>query len=196
MPPPQTVPQVLGLLQLQLAAHKALTNERRGKLLCKTLHTELVYTLSGSRHVGLGGGVGARRLGALAALGWRLRGAYVWGRAAVLPAWQQYARVRKTSRRHGVGVQVAQLGGVSDGVSRVRPLPDNVERFVGHALGCTHCQRSTANVSRPLLCDPTNLWPQIGESLKRFGVQDDTTSLLVARIGATPADVSGALARA
>lgn len=43
--------QVLGLLQLQLAAHKALTNSSRGRLVTKTLHAELVYNLSGSKHV-------------------------------------------------------------------------------------------------------------------------------------------------
>jgi tRNA threonylcarbamoyladenosine modification (KEOPS) complex Cgi121 subunit len=42
---------VLGLLQLQLAAHKALTNSSRGRLVTKTLHAELVYNLSGSKHV-------------------------------------------------------------------------------------------------------------------------------------------------
>lgn len=44
-----TVP---GLLPLRLAAHKALTYQARGRLLTKTLHAELVYNLSGSKHIG------------------------------------------------------------------------------------------------------------------------------------------------
>lgn len=43
---------VVGLLQLHLAAHKALTFQKRGRLLSKTLHAELVYNLSGSKHIG------------------------------------------------------------------------------------------------------------------------------------------------
>ncbi|KAI8465262.1 MAG: kinase binding protein CGI-121-domain-containing protein [Monoraphidium minutum] len=43
---------VLALLPLQLAAHKALAFQRRGKLVTKTLHSELVFNLSGSRHIG------------------------------------------------------------------------------------------------------------------------------------------------
>lgn len=39
------------LLPLQLAAHKALTADVRGKLITKTLHSELVCNLSGSKHV-------------------------------------------------------------------------------------------------------------------------------------------------
>jgi hypothetical protein len=43
--------QVLGLLPLRLAAHKAATYDRRGRLVCKSLHAELVFNLSGSKHV-------------------------------------------------------------------------------------------------------------------------------------------------
>eukprot|EP00877_Chromochloris_zofingiensis_P004958 jgi/Chrzof1/14463/Cz09g03260.t1 len=39
------------LLPLQLAAHKALTADVRGKLITKTLHSELVCNLSGSKHI-------------------------------------------------------------------------------------------------------------------------------------------------
>ncbi|KIZ06780.1 hypothetical protein MNEG_1170 [Monoraphidium neglectum] len=42
---------VLGLLPLRLAAHKAATYDRRGRLVCKSLHAELVFNLSGSKHV-------------------------------------------------------------------------------------------------------------------------------------------------
>ena len=44
---------VVGVLPLQLAAHKALTYRARGRLVSKSLHAELVYNLSGSKHVGL-----------------------------------------------------------------------------------------------------------------------------------------------
>jgi hypothetical protein len=42
---------VPGLLPLQLSAHRALTNQARGRLVTRTLHAELVYGLSGSKHV-------------------------------------------------------------------------------------------------------------------------------------------------
>ena len=47
--------QVPGLLPLHLAAFKALTSQVRGKLQSKSLHAELVFSISGSKHVGRGG---------------------------------------------------------------------------------------------------------------------------------------------
>jgi len=39
------------LFSLQVAAWKALTAERRGKLITRTLHSELVFSIAGSTHV-------------------------------------------------------------------------------------------------------------------------------------------------
>lgn len=43
--------QVPDLFPLQVAAWKALTAERRGKLTTRTLHSELVFNVAGSTHV-------------------------------------------------------------------------------------------------------------------------------------------------
>ena len=43
--------QVPDLFPLQVAAWKALTAERRGKLITRTLHSELVFSIAGSTHV-------------------------------------------------------------------------------------------------------------------------------------------------
>jgi hypothetical protein len=49
------------LLVLHASAHKALTAAQRGGLRSRTLHSELVFGLSGSKHVrGRGRGVCAR----------------------------------------------------------------------------------------------------------------------------------------
>ena len=44
-------PQTPDLFPLQVAAWKALTAELRGKLITKTLHSELVFNIAGSSHV-------------------------------------------------------------------------------------------------------------------------------------------------
>jgi Kinase binding protein CGI-121 len=43
--------QVPDLFALKAAAYKALAAQQRGKLVTRTLHAELVYNISGSRHV-------------------------------------------------------------------------------------------------------------------------------------------------
>ena len=43
--------QVADLFVLRVAAQKALAEQHRGKLITKSLHAELVYNMSGSRHV-------------------------------------------------------------------------------------------------------------------------------------------------
>ncbi len=48
---PLSVPQVPDLFLLQLAATTALTAQARGKLITRSLHAELLYNLSGTRHV-------------------------------------------------------------------------------------------------------------------------------------------------
>lgn len=45
--------QVPSVFLLHLAAHKALTASARGLQRARSIHAELVCTLSGSRHVGL-----------------------------------------------------------------------------------------------------------------------------------------------
>ena len=43
--------QVADLFVLHVAAQQALAQQKRGKLITKSLHAELVYNMSGSRHV-------------------------------------------------------------------------------------------------------------------------------------------------
>lgn len=43
--------QVADVFPLHLAAHKSLVAEFRGSLVTKSLHTELVYNLSSTKHV-------------------------------------------------------------------------------------------------------------------------------------------------
>ena len=43
--------QVLDVFLLQLAAAAALTAEQQGRLTTRSLHAELLYNLSGSKHV-------------------------------------------------------------------------------------------------------------------------------------------------
>ena len=45
--------QVADLFVLRIAAQQALAQQHRGKLITKSLHAELVYNMSGSRHVSL-----------------------------------------------------------------------------------------------------------------------------------------------
>lgn len=45
--------QVADPLIVQVAAQKALISQQRRKLITKSLHAELVYNMSGSRHVSL-----------------------------------------------------------------------------------------------------------------------------------------------
>lgn len=45
--------QVADLFVLCIAAQQALAQQHRGKLITKSLHAELVYNMSGSRHVSL-----------------------------------------------------------------------------------------------------------------------------------------------
>lgn len=169
-PNPAPPCQVLGLLPLQLAAYKALANERRGKMISKTLHTELVYNLSGSRHVGV---LAAECAASKRADGCRL--GLVWAVPRVHDSRCAIAR-RQTSWCK-------------------RQIAGRVWVCLCTPLLAAHCSCPTTAPgleAGPALTPaaPTLLFPpQIGESLRRFGMQDDTASLLVARIGATPADV-------
>ena len=43
--------QVADLFVVRIAAQQALAQQQRGKLITKSLHAELVYNMSGSRHV-------------------------------------------------------------------------------------------------------------------------------------------------
>ena len=43
--------QVVDLFVVRIAAQQALAQEQRGNLITKSLHAELVYNMSGSRHV-------------------------------------------------------------------------------------------------------------------------------------------------
>ena len=45
--------QVADAFIVQVAAQKALAQQQQGKLITKSLHAELVYNMSGSRHVSL-----------------------------------------------------------------------------------------------------------------------------------------------
>ena len=45
--------QVAGLLPVQLAANKAVTAQKTNQLHTKGLHSELIFNLSGSKHVRL-----------------------------------------------------------------------------------------------------------------------------------------------
>jgi hypothetical protein len=45
--------QVPDLFLLQLAAHKALESERMQRRTTRSLHTELVFNMSGSKHVSI-----------------------------------------------------------------------------------------------------------------------------------------------
>lgn len=45
--------QLQDTFPLHVAAHKALTAQARGKLATTSLHTELVFNMSGSKHVSL-----------------------------------------------------------------------------------------------------------------------------------------------
>ena len=45
--------QVADLFVMRIAAQQALAQQHRGKLITKSLHAELVYNMSGSRHVSL-----------------------------------------------------------------------------------------------------------------------------------------------
>ena len=51
-------PQVADMYTLQVAAHRVLVAERLGRLQTRSLHAELIFYISGSRHVG-GGAPGA-----------------------------------------------------------------------------------------------------------------------------------------
>jgi hypothetical protein len=48
---PRVAFQVASPFHVQLAAFKALEAHQRGKLTCKTLHTELLYCLAGTKGV-------------------------------------------------------------------------------------------------------------------------------------------------
>lgn len=132
-----------GLLPLRLAAHKALTYAARGRLVSKTLHSELVYNLSGSKHVR----------------------SCAQQRALHPPAQCCAARVRWSAA-------IAHLSAANTPCAQSLLLQ----------TPCTACLRAHTRT-------------QIGESLKRFGVQDDTQHLLVARFDAAPEDVRGGAAR-
>jgi hypothetical protein len=135
--------QVLGLLQLQLAAHKALTYRARSRLVTRTLHSELVYNLSGSKHVSNGGGDGDICSGGG---GGGVRG----------------------------GGRIAGGSGCCMTVCTSAPVHQ--------------CQARATHSFLPPTPPPP---PQIGDSLKRFGVGDDSQHLLVARFDAAAGDVSG-----
>lgn len=45
--------QVADLFVVRIAAQQALAQQQRGKLITKSLHAELVYNMSGSRHVSI-----------------------------------------------------------------------------------------------------------------------------------------------
>lgn len=48
---PSVTLQVADLFVVHIAAQQALAQQQRGKLITKSLHAELVYNMSGSRHV-------------------------------------------------------------------------------------------------------------------------------------------------
>lgn len=133
--------QVAGLFPVQLAAHRALTAQARGRLQTRSLHTELVFALSGSRHV------------------------------SAAPWWQLCLNdMPQLCRR------------ACKGADTPPPTP----------------WASTLTPPLPTLLRPPPhpCTPQIADSLKRFGLSDGSTSLLVGRFDATPADLQALAALA